>query len=71
MAIGNLQRILKERGMNLQPPAESADKVSSDEGLSLMLEYMEKSFKTITEFLAIINKNQLLLLKKIEELNKE
>ena len=36
-----------------------------------MYKYMEESFSKMFEFLDILNKNQVLLLKKLEELEEE
>lgn len=71
MAIGNLQKILKERGMNFQTQDESGKEINKDEALRLVFEYMEKSFSAIIENLAVVNKNQVILLNEIKKLKEE
>lgn len=69
MAIGNLQRILKERNMNFQEDVE--EQLDEKKLLGLMYKYIEENFKKVNEHLEVINKNQVLLLEQIQKLKKE
>ena len=68
MAITNLNKILRERQQQYQKEEE---KDENEKVLMLMYKYMEESFSEIKEFLDIVNKNQVILLNKIEELKEK
>jgi len=69
MAIEGLNRILKARNMDFQQEVE--DQIDEKKILGLMYKYIEENFTKINQHLEVINKNQVMLLNKIQELSKK
>lgn len=65
MAISNLNRIIQQKNMNFN--VEKNDEKS----LELIYNYMEESFNSIISILDTINKNQVFLLEKVNELKEK